>query len=832
MRKNVSRRDFLKGLAAGVVSVSALGASAAFAEETVAGAAAAGKIFAPGTYSSVQATDFASIEVTCEISETGVSSVAYKLLSTSDSDYFALMPDQAAAYCERIAAAGSTVGVDGISGATNCTNAIKLGVNSCLAQALGIDVTVKAAASGINPQDYSVIKASDKDLSKSNLFESWKLGPLTVKNRFAKSAAFSMITMRNNPDEYINYYKRMAAGGTGLIWVENFANVWDDSDHPMKGHIEQYDVKGLIDALHEYGAVVGTQLDTMGGELGPMVCTSPWIGNYSVDDVHSWQKNIVRIAKLIQSYGFDCFEINMAANNLGQSFLSRARNNRTDEYGPQSIENRTRFACEILREIKAECGKDFPIQILINGVEECDFDFGNSDLFTTIEENREIAKALEAAGADSLHIRLGPAGEHVAQFAGDLYFCARGLEGSTGYSNRMDFDRHFQGMARGNNDGIGLNLDIAGAIKEAVSIPVCCATYNDVALAPDLFIDAIADKKVDYLMLTRPITVDPQYVNKIYENRIDEIMPCTRCLHCFFDVPLDGGCMEHCRVNATQWRAYGPTMPEGFEPLPAQNVKKVTVIGAGPSGMEAARIAASRGHDVTLYEKSSAVGGMLPFAHAVKGPHEHLDRYRNYLARQLELTGVKVVTGVEATADIINADAPDAVVIAVGGARPAAQFTSTAAVKAISIDDVLGGDLGDSVVVWGSNAQAVDTAIYVNSLGKKVTIVTPYAKEDFEKGHSVNVKEFITPALRVAGVRLYPNAVDAKVNDKGLEFTNEAGIVVTVACDTVIEALDMLPNKALAEGIKAAEVYTVGDCDTPFNIANGVYNANITARAL
>lgn len=831
MARDISRRDFIKGLAAGAVSIGALGASAAFAEETVAEAAAAGKLFTPGTYKSVQSTEFATIEVECEVTEKGVASVKYNLLNSSTDDYFALMPDAAAAYCERIASAGTTVDVDGITGATACSSAIKLGVNECLAQALGVDLSAKAEAAGINPQNYDVFKPSEKDLSQSILFSEWKLGPLTVKNRFAKSAAFSMITMRNNPDEYINYYKRMAAGGTGLIWVENFANVWDENPHPMKGFITDYDVKGLIDSLHEYGAVVGTQLDNMGGELGPMVCTEPWIGKYTVDDIHSWQANYVRIAKLIQDAGFDCFELNMAANNLGQSFFSRARNNRDDEYGPQSIENRTRFACEIIKGIKEACGKDFPIQILINGVEDCDFDFGNSNLFTTVEENREIAKALEAAGADSLHIRLGPAGEHVAQFAGDLYFAARGLEGSTGYSNRFDFDRHFQGLARGNNSGLGINLDIAAAIKSAVSIPVCCATYNDVAMAPDLFIDALETGKVDYLMLNRPLCVDPQYVNKIYENRIDEIMPCTRCLHCFFDSPLDGGCVEHCRVNATQWRAYGPTMPEGFEPLPAETKKKVTVIGGGPSGMEAARIAAERGHDVTLYEKEDTLGGMLAFAHAVKGPHEHLDKYRAFLIRQCELKGVKVITGTEANADIINADAPDALVVAVGGQRPEATLTSAAGTKVIGIDDVLGGT-GDKVVVYGSNCQAVDTAIYLNSIGKKVTIVTPYTKDEFEKGHSVNFKEFITPALRVAGVRLYPNATGAVATDAGLEFTSESGVVMTVECDTVVEALDMIPNTGILDGVNVQEVYTVGDCDTPFNIANGIYNANLAARKI
>ena len=131
-------------------------------------------------------------------------------------------------------------------------------------------------------------------------------------------------------------------------------------------------------------------------------------------------------------------------------------------------------------------------------------------------------------------------------------------------------------------------------------------------------------------------------------------------------------------------------MPEGFDPIPAETAKKVMVIGAGPAGLEAARIAAQRGHDVTLYEKSDSVGGMLGFAEAVKGPHENLGRLRDYLARQVELAGVKVVLGTEVDQALIESEAPDAVILAVGGKRDTLGFASTGATKVMSVDDVLG----------------------------------------------------------------------------------------------------------------------------------------------
>ena len=825
---NISRRNFLKGIAAGAVSVGAFGlagSTAACAES------ASAKIFTPGTYTSEQTTDFAKIKVTCEVTETGLGKVSYEVLESSDSDYFAKMAAEAADYCARISEAGTVLDVDGISGASLCTTAIKDGVNACLAQALGVNAAAaESASSVINPQYTDFTSNSITDFSKSALFSEWQLGGRTFHHRMVKSAAFQLAFLRQNPAEYINYYKRMADGGVEMIWVEDFADLWPvTSGSPFKTTIDGYDVQGLLDALHADGCTVGYQFDTMGAAIGPLTFTEPFLGDYDTDTIKQWIQDIISIGVTLKDLGFDAFELNFAANNLGQSFFSRARNNRTDEYGPQTLESRCKFATEVVQGIKEACGKDFIVQVLINAVEENDSDIGNNDEYNTIQESCAIAKKMEEAGADSLHVRIGPQGEHIGQFAGDLYFAARGFEGFNGFGKRFDFDKHFQGLVRGNNSGVGLNLDIAAAIKSAVSIPVGCATYNDPAQAPDLFNSYIEEGKVDFLVMNRPLCVDPQYVNKLREGRLDEIAPCTRCLHCFYDTPIDGCNLEHCRVNAANFRAYSELMPEGFDPTPAETAKKVMVIGGGPAGMEAARIAAQRGHDVTLYDKNSSLGGMLSFAEAVKGPHENLGRLRSYLIKQCELEGVKVVLNTEVTDALIASEAPDSVILAVGGSRDTMGFASTAGTKVISEDDVLGGNVGENVVILGSNAQAVDTAIYLLSLGKKVTIVTPSAKDDFEHGHSVNMKEFLQPTYFAAGGRLYPSAAVTGVGDGFISFTAASGLEYEYPCDTVIEALDMLPNTALIDGL-SVEAVAVGDCALPFNIANAIATGNVAAR--
>lgn len=846
-KSSISRRSFLKGIAAGAISVGAMGltgCAASPADVTTAEMPATltpnpveqKEIYIPGTYTSTQKTEFAAVNVICEFDRTGLKTVTYNVTETSDSDYFASHAEEVAAYCKRIAESGSTIDVDGISGATLCATAIKDGVNGCFAQALGIDMqaaeATAAGTSALNPQDYSYTTNSITDFTKTALFSNWQLGPLTLHHRMVKSAAFQLAFMKNIPDEYIGYYERMAKGGVEMIWIENFANMWDMTASPFKQDYSMYDVKGMVDRLHAAGAYVGCQFDTMGAPIGPLTFTQPFLGDYSTETVKEWVQVIIGIGKRLQDDGFDAYELNFAANNLGQSFLSRARNNRTDEYGPQTLESRTRFAVEVIQGIKEVCGKDFIVQVLINGIEENDQNLGDSDLYNSVEEVKQIARILEAAGADSLHVRLGPGGQHVAQFASDLYFTARGIEGTNGFGNQFDFSKHFEGKLRADHSGCGMMIDVAAEIKSVVSIPVGAATYMDPAQAPDYFETVLEEGKLDFLVMNRPLCVDPEYVNKLRENRIDEIAPCTRCMHCFYDPDRDGKLMEHCRVNAVNWRAFTPDMPEGYDPLPAETPKNVMVIGGGPAGMEAARIAAERGHKVTLYEKSDTLGGLLSFAEAVKGPHENLGRLRSYLTRQQEVKGVTVVTGTEVTADMIQEKAPDAVVLAVGGKRDTLGLKATSGTSVVAIDDVLGAAIGEKVTVLGSNAQAVDTALYLMEMGKKVSIVTPSPKSEFEKGHSGNVKGFIQPAMLAKGTRLWPGASGIAVGDGEVSFTAESGVTMKIPCDTVVEALDMLPNTGLADALTGVEVITVGDCHIPYNIAAAISDGHLAGRKL
>ena len=701
--------------------------------------------------------------------------------------------------------------------------------------------TVPSEPVPLNPQDYNIAECTIDDFSKSEFFKPWKFGPLTVNGKLIKSAAGSNYLPGVSPEEVADEYGTFARNGIALVWVEDFVNLY--SKYPALYKVltretcEEH-LKQLTTAVHEAGGLVGYQLSQMGAQYSGFdpaeheQFAGAEAQDLTKEEIAAVIEEFADSALFLKEHGFDAVEINAAGNNIGQAFLSRNRNKRTDEYGPDTPENRARFVTEMIQKIHELCGDDFPVQVLINGIEEMDKNIGQNYLMTTVAENKAICKILEDAGAASLHVRIGPCGQHVAEFAADMYFTGYGIDGTTGYGTQFDFSRHFQGKLRANHGGYGLMLDVAKELKSAVSIPVGTVCCLDPARFPDYFSQALEDGCCDFMLLTRPLQVDPEYAQKLKENRRDEIAPCTRCMHCHFDYDEQGNFYEHCRVNAAHMRAHKEAMPEGRIPNKTENPKKVMVIGGGPGGMEAARIAAQAGHDVTLYEKNGYLGGLLIFANAIKGPHENLDNLRKYLIRQLEVKGVNVVTGKEVDTAFIQSEAPDVVILAAGGKRDTLGLESTTGTNVVAMDDLMSAEIGQNVVIVGGNAQAVDTAMYLLAKGKNVQIVTPEDSTLLGKGHSNWVKTFEVPAITAKGARIWQNATVKSVGDGEVVIDGGYAVDQTIACDTVIEAMDMLPNKDVLDGLSGIETYAVGDCEHPFNIAEAINNANLVARYL
>lgn len=693
--------------------------------------------------------------------------------------------------------------------------------------------TDKLYTASINSQlDESEFRSNTKELT--TLFSPLTIGSMEISNRMVKSAAGSATYLAGLTDELLTYYVNLAKGGVALIYVETIAALEVPEGGSYDADTLAFGQK-LVDECHKYGAKMGYQMSGFGmGE-----------NDMTIDDIHAKQAHFVEVANGLQQMGFDCVELNCAGFNMPAHFLSRFHNTRTDEYGIGSIENRARFITEIIEGVKKECGPDFNMQILINCIEENDNISNNPTMMTldsavttphtlamTMEEGIAAAKLFEQAGCDSMHLRLGPLGHHVAQFGADLYFILNGIEGCTGFGTQYDFSKNWQGMLIGNTSGCGIGLNVAAEYKKALSIPCGVVTYNDPAHAPDFFEQALEDGKADFFLMTRPLTVDMEYVNKLKEGRIDEIAPCTRCLHCHIGSNEANAQMAYCRVNALTQRVMREGGPATYELEPAATPKKVMVIGGGPAGMEAARIAAARGHNVTLYEKRGALGFMLDFAASVKGPHENLADLKNYLIRQLELNGVEVKTGTEVTQELIHSEAPDAVILAAGGLRDTLTVDGDGSAPVVEMDNFMFTEMGDNVIVYGSNAQAFDAALWLTVHKKNVTIVTPNPASEFDMQQSQHAMRMMTTALYALGVKSYPQSAIKTVSGNVATLTLDSGVEMNIKCDAIVNGADMLPNTSLVDGIDCKEVYTIGDCANPFNIALAIRGGNDAGRAV
>lgn len=680
------------------------------------------------------------------------------------------------------------------------------------------------AAASLNPQDYDY-RQNTTDFK--TLFSPLKVGSLELGHRMVKSAAGSACYLAGFTKELSEYYVNFAKGGVELIWVEG----------------EMLPKNQMSDEAIAFGKDLAAQCAEYGSHLGFQWAQSAAVPTMTVEEIAAAQDGAVAIAQGLKEMGFEAMEINAAGFNMGAHFLSRFHNTRTDEYGMDSLENRARFVVETIQKIKQACGTDFVVQVLIDCIEENDNLTNDATLMTmdkdvtafhnkvvTIEEGIEFAKLFEAAGCDSLHLRLGPLGNHPCQFGSDLYFILNGIEGATGYGTQWDFSRHFQGQLIGNHSGAGMLLDVVARYKEAVSIPCGTVTYMDPAHAPDFFEQALADGKVDFYLMNRPLTVDSEYVNKLRDGRADEIAPCSRCLHCHIGSNPMNAAMGYCRVNALTQRVMREGGPATYELTPADAPKKVMVIGGGPAGMEAARIAAARGHNVTLYEKKAALGGLLDFASNVKGPHENLGDLKSYLERQLEVNGVSVVLSKEVDASLIESEAPDAVILATGGLRDSLKLDGD--VPVVDFEQFLTADMGENVVVYGSNAQAFDCALWLTVHKKRVTMVTPTPNEDLDKQQSQHAQRFMTTALYSLGLQVWPGASIKGAGAGHLTVATDAGTEVDVKCDALVNAADMLPNVSLLDGVSVSETYAIGDCAEPFNIALAIRAGNDAGRTV
>ncbi len=690
------------------------------------------------------------------------------------------------------------------------------------------------------------------------LLEPGYIGPVQTRNRMVKTGAAMLYWHEDDltvVKRMMAFYDALAKGGVGLLIVESptvdfpFGRRWQqryriDDDKYING------LKELVQMIHRYGCPTFMQMNhdgpwqTMWGPKpivpGPPIASSPVTldspmdfhnempRQLSVEEIQLLIDKFASAAVRAQKAGFDGIDINAGSSHLLHNFLSPYWNRRQDAYGG-SRENRARFLTEIVQEIKKRLGKDFPISICINGIEVGKVMGIPDDKCITTADSMETAKLLQQAGVDAIHIRSHWLGRHTSSFLTDSLFYPEPPVPLDTFPVAYDSSRR----------GAGANLRLAAGFKKELTIPVMTVGR----LGPELGELALREGKADFIGMTRRLLADPELPNKIMSGRLDDIAPCTACTTC-----IDAGHIKRCRINAAL----------GTDDLwihhRVEKKKKVLVVGGGPAGMEAARVAALKGHEVSLYEKSSALGGSLSLAAFVKGLEiEDIPSISRYLTSQIKQLGVRIKLGVEVTEPLVREIKPDVIILAIGGVPVAPDIPGINSRKVMKASDLhrrvkpylnrfgpgfmnrlmkIWMPIGNRVVVIGGAIQGCELAEFLVKRGRKVTIVD--TGEIRGEGMIHHLQQQLFYWFEKKGVTLIPGVKLIEITHEGLTVSDKEGRQQTILADTIIPALPLFPNNALVEKLKriVPEVYAIGDCRQPQLIVDAIADGSRTAHNL
>lgn len=637
-----------------------------------------------------------------------------------------------------------------------------------------------------------------------------KIGETTVKNRiFMPPLSTNLADKGYVTDELVEHYKARAKGGVGLFVTEVVTVeptycylpgdmcIYDDSFIPGW--------KKLADGVHEYGAKILPQLFHPAHMAFPLPGTPRLIAPSNVGPYYAREapravtkeelKVIIRqfgeAAKRAQIAGADGVEIHAAhAHGLLGGFLSPLYNKRTDEYGGD-IDHRLRLTLEVIEEVRRVCGKNFIIDVRISGSEYTDGGLNLNDMIY-------VAKQLEKAGVDFLHVSGGTT------------------------------------IARGSSipapgTPMGSHAATAAEIKKYVSIPV--ATVGRIT-EPWIAEELIANGKADICMIGRANLCDPEFANKVAAEKADDIRPCIGCLRCLNGIMF--GKRVACTVNPSFELENEDTL------APAAEKKNVLVIGSGPAGMEAAFVAAKRGHHVVLCEKDAELGGLMRIA-AVPIAKQDLTRLIQYMARRLEGAGVEVRLNCTVDKAMLEGEFKGWEVIAGAGAQPIVIPAFTGFKQWMTADDVLAGRAfpGRKIVVIGGGSVGCEIADYlaplVNDLyprNREITLLE--MAPGVMASESGPGRSLLVQRMMAKGVQMICGAKVEKVDESSIWYTRDGQQHCIADADTLVLAMGYKADPALEEMLKAAgaSYHLIGDANKVGTIKDAIGAGYETAKAL
>jgi NADPH-dependent 2,4-dienoyl-CoA reductase/sulfur reductase-like enzyme len=366
----------------------------------------------------------------------------------------------------------------------------------------------------------------------------------------------------------------------------------------------------------------------------------------------------------------------------------------------------------------------------------------------------------------------------------------------------------------------GALLPLAESIKKGVNIPVIAIG----AMNPEFAESALKENKVDFIAMGRELLCDPELPSKAFNGKLDDIVPCIHCLNCV-DKLLAKAKMIDCAVNATLGRS-----PES-EPVSKKQKKDVFVIGGGPAGLEAARVAAIRGHNVTLFERNDSLGGQMLLASMPPHKNRIVD-YIEYLRKQIDKLGIKVEIGKQATPELIQKADPNVVIMATGMTPSIPQIPGLSKIRPVFAHDVLArrSEVGENVAIIGGGIVGSETADFLSEMGRKITIIEILPQIAGTMPALRRLQLFTR--LKVKNVTIFTSASCEEVSPEGIVVCTEDGQRHTITADSVVIAVGGDSNNALYQTVhgKIPQVYLVGDAVEPRTIVEAVnegYNASI-----
>ena len=629
------------------------------------------------------------------------------------------------------------------------------------------------------------------------LFSPVKVRNTTLKNRIMSAPNMLFHTIDGRPDDYyIGYIEHKARGGAAIVNLGEAA-VCDGGRHvpPMLMTEENLTLYAEMSAaIHEHRAVASVELTHGGmnvrmqyntvGPYGPVDCTNAngvRVTGMTENDMEAIAEAHATAAEYWLRAGFDAVHIHAGHSWLFAQFLSPFMNTRTDAYGG-SLENRMRFPLRVLKQIRERVGDRMLITLRQSGSERCEGGFTPEDIAVFLEKAQEYIDMVEI----------------------------------TTEMWEMCMPTTYMPW--------GLNVGFAETIKRTglVKIPVfVVGSILDPAQAEEI----IASGKADGVSMSRALIADPYFPLKSMTGAAADVTPCLRCMNC------TGNDNERrhfiCSVNPLIGResrlGFNDDMPK------AKHSKKVLVVGGGPSGIQAAVTAKKRGHEVTLCERSDSLGGVLRFTETDSLKND-LRRYKEYLVRQAENSGIKIMLGTEATAELAEKLSPDHIIIAAGGLPIVPDFIKGHgnAHHAMSIYFEPETVKGDNIAIIGGGLVGVEAGLHLRNLGKNVTILE---KEDSCVRDAVfSYRRGVMYKAEELGLEMITGAHCGEITESGVRYIKD-GKEFFLPSDSVFYAVGMQSDEKPYFDLfdKAVFVDTTGDCRKIGKVADAVHSGYFAA---